>query len=426
MTANTSLEKSILIRRSISQDLAGVFESEFPFGIKTNNISKRDRVYNNETTLLTMIFSSVQEDRSLQNSVLLYKSFHDKNIDKINHIESELKESSHGRKPSKINIQKSKRKTISTKTGGYSQARSRLDIDYVLSVFKKSTETSNITDSKKFYGRRVFITDGTYLQLQDTKEINTAFNKSLKEGYPRGLLSVIIDQCSGLVVDFSLDSDKKSELELFGSMISNMPSGSLLLADDLYNCFAIFSLLQDQSVDIIVPGKRERKYRLIKQIAKGDEIVEIILNSSKSKISQKFQIEKKTIQLRRIEVYNPNENKTIVLYTSILDEKIDKIEIYLKYFTRWDIEISIREIKSIMRLNVLRSQNPQMALKELSAGIIAYNYIRKTIAKSVEKTDFSPETDIFQEYYKDFTIGYIDRIGREYAKHSTGRYKKNI
>ena len=64
-----------------------------------------------------------------------------------------------------------------------------------------------------------------------------------------------------------------------------------------------------------------------------------------------------------------------------------------------------------------------MALKELSAGLIAYNYIRRIIVKSVEKTDFSPEDDIFQEYYKNFAIGYVDKLGREYAKHSSGRQR---
>ena len=228
------------------------------------------------------------------------------------------------------------------------------------------------------------------MQLQDTAAIKAQFNNSVKDGYPRGLLSGIIDQASGLIVDFTLDSDKKSELELFGSMIKNIQTGSLLLADDLYNCFAIFSLLQNQGVDIIVPGKRQRKYKVIKKIVDGDEIVEISLNVDKSAISKKFNIENGTIQLRRIEVQDPNTDRNIVIYTTILDDRITKIEIYLKYFTRWDIEISIREIKSIMRFNVLRGQTPEMALKELSAGLIAYNYIRRIIVKSVEKTDFFP------------------------------------
>jgi hypothetical protein len=423
MTSNISLEKSLLIRNAMSKDLSSVFETEFPFEIKSFNESQRDRIYNSEKTLLTMIHSSVHEDRSLQNSVLIFNEIHNRNIAKINELETELKASVQGKRKGRLNIQKSKRKPISTRTGGYSQARTRLDMDYVLSVYKASTETYQKTDTDKFYGRQVFITDGTYLQLQDTEAIKEKFNNSVEDGYPRGLLSAIIDQSSGLIVDFTLDSDKKSELELFGSMIKNMPSNSLLLADDLYNCSAIFSLLKNRGVDIIVPGKRQRNYKVIKSISEGDEIVEINLEQSKSKISKLFNIDNQTIRLRRIEIDSPNENKTIVLYTTILDELITKFEIYLKYFTRWDIEISIREIKSIMSFNVLRGQSPEMALKELCAGLIAYNYIRKIIAKSVENTDFSPESNIFQEYYKNFTIGYVDKLGREYSKHSTGRQK---
>ncbi|MCX6153045.1 MAG: hypothetical protein NT007_02670 [Candidatus Kapabacteria bacterium] len=87
-----------------------------------------------------------------------------------------------------------------------------------------------------WYGFRVFITDVTYFQMQDTEAVKAEFVTSETKGYPRGLLQVIIEQGSGVVYDFKLSSDKKSELELISQMINSIPSHSLLLADDLYNC----------------------------------------------------------------------------------------------------------------------------------------------------------------------------------------------
>ena len=63
------------------------------------------------------------------------------------------------------------------------------------------------------------------------------------------------------------------------------------------------------------------------------------------------------------------EKKTMVLYTTILDEKITKEEIILKYFTRWDIEITIREVKTIMDINVLRGKKDDTVQKELVISI---------------------------------------------------------
>ncbi len=70
-----------------------------------------------------------------------------------------------------------------------------------------------------------------------------------------------------------------------------------------------------------------------------------------------YDIKEEYIILRRIEYRTPNTKDDMsVLYTTILDETIGKEDIILKYVTRWDIEINIREIKTIFGLNILRSK----------------------------------------------------------------------
>jgi len=96
----------------------------------------------------------------------------------------------------------------------------------------------------------------------------------------------------------------------------------------------------------------------------------------------------------------------------LLDERIEKSEIVLKYTTRWDIEICIREIKTLMDINVLRAKSPDMLRKELTASLIAYNFVRYIIAKSVENTDFSPQRDIFY-LFDYFSLFY--RINKYYC-----------
>ena len=68
-----------------------------------------------------------------------------------------------------------------------------------------------------------------------------------------------------------------------------------------------------------------------------------------------------------------------VLDTSLLDKTIGKHEIQELYLTRWDIEVGIGEIKTVMAINILRSQTPEMALKELTVWLSAYHLIRKMI-----------------------------------------------
>ena len=91
------------------------------------------------------------------------------------------------------------------------------------------------------------------------------------------------------------------------------------------------------------------------------------------------------------------------------------------YLTRWDIEIGIREIKTIMDINVLRSRTPDMSLKELTVSLAAYNLIRKVIYASIKDLPFSPKDDLIQKFYTFNKKVLIDKTGRVYNRWSTGR-----
>ena len=74
-------------------------------------------------------------------------------------------------------------------------------------------------------------------------------------------------------------------------------------------------------------------------------------------------------------------------------------DIQLLYLTRWDIEIGIREIKTVMDINVLRSKTPDMALKELCISLATYNLIRKIIYASIKSLPFFPKEDFIHKFY---------------------------
>lgn len=432
MKENLSSTLSLQAKDLQNRDISGLLFEMFPFEklslLKSSD--KRDRVYNTENTLLTMIQTATQKDKSLQNSVNIYSVIHERNQKRIEALElEELQKITQSQsikrkgRPRTIisKIPKSKKKEISKDTSGYSQARQRLDQKAVDLVFNESKKFADKKQKNTWYGRRVFITDGTYIQMQDTVEIKEKFSCPTLNSYPRGLLQVLIEQGSGCIYDFRLDSDSKSELSLFSEILVNLPSKSLILADDYYNSFALFSYLKKKEIDIIVPGKRKRNYKLIREIGKGDEIVEI-KNSKDAMLSAVLGTEETTILMRRISYKNLDENeKDIVIYTTLLEETISKEEIILKYSNRWDIEISIREIKTLMDINIIRSKTPSMALKELTVSLTAYNYIRQIMSKVAEQSDFSPPRDIFQEFYEDNSTILVDKLGRKYSKWSPGR-----
>ncbi|KAA6314304.1 hypothetical protein EZS27_035064 [termite gut metagenome] len=77
-----------------------------------------------------------------------------------------------------------------------------------------------------------------------------------------------------------------------------------------------------------------------------------------------------------------------------------------------------------MDINVLRSKTAEMLEKELGISLAAYNMVRKIIARSADKADFSPQEDIFQKCPEISRPILLDKKGRVFHRCSEGRYGK--
>jgi len=448
MKNNRSLSISTKIAETQKENLLTVLSKHIPEEIykDVSTEGRRDRVYSNSTTLETMILTATQEDKSLKNSVLLYYVSHQKKRELLQQELDEMRTASFGQNQSKSEgikfkkkrrgrpckfdkkLPKSKQEDISLNTAAYSKARKRLPVELTEKLFSYSRLEDVKNRYSHFHGLRVFEADGTYLQLQDTEEIKEKFPiKNHHEGaYPQALLTAIIERGTGQVHRYSLSSRSISELQSFSTMQSNLPKKSVILIDALYSCYETLSRCFLDSLDFVVPCKSLRNYKVIKSYSsqspwdKTDQIIEIQAPKKRSSWVDKSKEILPSITLRRIECYSP-DGKNYVLFTSLTDKTITKEEIQILYLTRWDIEISIREVKTIMDINILRSKTPEMLQKELNVSLAAYNLIRKIIYESIKDFPFSPKRDFIFELYSHHKQFFIDKKGRVYNRWSSGR-----
>ena len=148
MTPNTSLYKSCQIREYLRNDHLKVLSSVFPFDVIDNfdNKGTRDRVYSTENTILTMVYTSTLQDKTLENSVDIFKKIHDSHKEIIIEnvmlsIEKEKAEDLQNpkirrgpKKKYKFKIPKSKTIEISNNTAAYSNARKRVNYDLLKDI----------------------------------------------------------------------------------------------------------------------------------------------------------------------------------------------------------------------------------------------------------------------------------------------------
>ena len=438
MKQDRSLAISSKLQEFKMGDVIGILEHEFPttiFSKQQSSVKRRDRVFTENNTLLTMLLTSVQEDKTLKNSVDLFYFLHQKRKEQVRQQQEQViqvqrdKENQHlakqvGRpRKYKVQIPRSLEKDISLNTAAYSKARDRVPIELAESLFKASLIDQAKNSYSHWYGYQVFEGDGTYVQMQDTPTLRKMYevkhNGIGSEGYPQGLLEVVIERGTGQLFRFKLSNRHTSELAMFYEMLDELPPGSLLLLDDLYNCFEIITKCLRLGIELVVPAKRIRNYEVVEKISEGDEIIRVSTPKNRSKWLENNEPAQK-ILLRRMECRSP-DGTDYVLITTILKKNITKEEFHLLYLTRWDIEIGIREIKTIMDINVLRSKTPEMVWKELYVSLAAYNLIRKIIYASIKDLPFSPKDDFIHQFYSINQAILIDKKGRVYNRWSSGR-----
>lgn len=440
MKLNRSLGISTEINAFKAGSILGVMKKEFPLEVlerqtsESENKNRRERVFTSSNTLLTMVLTATQKDKSLKNSVQLYYSIHQQHKmlmmeDLKEKIKQEKEEDrQEGKKQGRpkqyqVQIPESLKKDISLNTAAYSKARDRVSLSLTQELFSATRIKDAKNDYTHWHGHKVYIGDGTYVQMQDTKSLRELYEVKhkggLTGGYPQGLVEVLIERGTGQVYTFKLSNRHTSELALFYEMIDEVPPGSVLLLDDLYNCYEIISKCKRNGIELVFPAKREKDYECVEEIGEGDCIILKRTPKNRSKWLKKNE-KAGNVLLRRIECKSPDGNNYLI-YSTILDKTISKDEFQLLYLTRWDVEIGIREIKTIMDINILRSKTPDMALKELVVAMSTYNLIRKVIYASVKDLPFSPKEDFIFKFYTLNKNILVDKKGRVYSRWSTGR-----
>ena len=149
MKLNRSLAISSKIQQCKRGNIIGLLDKEFPTAVLQQSPSKkrRNRIFTLNNTLLTMVLTATQADKTLKNSVVLYYLSHQhhrrearKALHESREKEKQLdakKEKKAGR-PKKYGVQlpSSLQKDISLNTAAYSKARGRVPIEMSEKLFK--------------------------------------------------------------------------------------------------------------------------------------------------------------------------------------------------------------------------------------------------------------------------------------------------
>jgi hypothetical protein len=274
----------------------------------------------------------------------------------------------------------------------YSQARQRLPAK-LLSVLLSDTAAASqrlAGDSRVIGGRRILIVDGSSISMPDTPELQEALPQSPQQapgcGFPMARISVLFCWRTGALLDCRMDSMNVAELPMFRSMLDQLQTGDIIIADRLYNSYTDIARLAARGVDSVtrIHKGRPADFGTGTPLGPDDNLVEWTRPEKPPEgcglSREEFNAlpERMILRMvRRTTTLKGFRSQTIVIITTILDPKeASADELLALYRDRWMAELNLRHLKTTLSMDVLRTRSLEMVKKELLAHLIGYNLLR--------------------------------------------------
>lgn len=234
----------------------------------------------------------------------------------------------------------------------------------------------------RFAGRVVVAIDGTLILVPDTQANQLAFPKTSSgpngpAGYPMIRLVTVIACGTRSVIEAAFGSDRVGEVTYAASLISSLGSGMLLLADRNFATYKLFSQLSENGTDFLIRsrnGINAMRLPVLTYLPDGSFL------TSAAGISVRVIDAAITITTA-----TGTRTATYRLITTLLDPReapaLDLVDLY---HTRWQIETSYCELKSVMLAGrVLRARYPSGIEQEVWALLALYQALRQAMSDAI-------------------------------------------
>jgi hypothetical protein len=201
------------------------------------------------------------------------------------------------------------------------------------------------------------------------------------------------------LLSYAIGNKKSHELRLFRQQWETFRPGDVFLGDKGFCSYFDIAKLEQQGIDSVVTLARRAPIRGASSLKKlGPD--DLLIAWQRPRYTEKLSYSRgaweqlpEELTLRQIKVKVPYPGFRVqhfYIVTTLLDAKqYPAEELADLYFQRWDVELFFRDIKTTMRMEVLRCQTPEMIRKEVLMHLIAYNCIRRLMSEAAKDADLA-------------------------------------
>ena len=299
--------------------------------------------------------------------------------------------------------------TCSPNTASYCNARGRVITGVLRTLARRTAEELQAAAAEqwKWNGRNVFIADGSHVWMPDTSENQAVYPQPVVQqpgiGFPLARVTVLLSLATGACHDLAIApyaGKGTGETTLLRRMYGSLCPGDVVLADALFDNYFLACELRQLGVDLVARVQAERVgSRTVESRPDGDVILWQRPNKPRGMTGEEYRRYPETLLMRQVAVYAHDKNnraERFKVVTTILDASIDGGQLGDLYERRWDGEVDIRSIKSVMQMEFLRCKTPEMVHKEIWAHLLAYNLLRTAMAVAAGENGIEPRQVSFK------------------------------
>ncbi len=292
-------------------------------------------------------------------------------------------------------------------TGGYCKARRRLP-EALLRELTRGTGYQLLADAPPAWlwkGRPVKVVDGTGLSMPDTDKNQKAYPKSKKlapgVGFPLVRLVVVFSLAVGTVLEAAIGpfhGKGNGELSLWRQLADQLAKDDVLLADRLYPTFWTVAQALACGADVVMrmhAGRAPVWFRGRGHRTDNRRIWWRKPPRPDWMTPEAYELLPEWLQLRAVRVeVRPSGFRTrrLVLVTTLTDaEAVTGTDLAELYRRRWQAELHLRSLKTVLQMDILRCKSPELVRKEIWAHLLVYNLVRTVMAEAAALAQIRPD-----------------------------------
>lgn len=239
--------------------------------------------------------------------------------------------------------------------------------------------------------------DGSTLALQDTAANSETFGRSSNQNgegvWPLARFVALVECGTHLIFRANLGGYKDSEITLAKALVPGLRRGMLCMADRLFPSYGLWRLFAGTGAHLLWRAKISLPLSKTQTLPDGSYLAQWLPEEERKKGGQALLV--RVIEYRINGQGEQGESAGVYrLLTTILDpEEADAKELAALYPQRWEIEITIKENKTILRKGriTLRSKTPELVKQEFWGMILAHYLVRKMMAQAAMDKGGDPD-----------------------------------